>query len=152
MLRLWDFETCECGAKHKDEPIDAERVPERLTCACGREVGWVRHRRNYIHESHSGLYDKGVDPQYGCKVESYGHKQQLLREKGMTEGGIERIDDIMNDEAPDTGARNPDVGNLNAESDEEAVEELMNSLYQHPAVDRKHTGNPRPMLDSWGSF
>jgi hypothetical protein len=152
MIRLWDFATCSCGKRHNDEPIDSPRVPKTIGCECGKRVGWVRHKRNHIHESVSTLYGRGVDPQFGCVVEDYGHKQQLLKEKGLVEVGIERVDDIMNDGAEDTGARNPAVGTLDAETDDGAVQELMDSLYQRPDVDRRHTGNPRPMLDSWGSF
>lgn len=155
MIRHWDFETCpSCGRAHRDEVFDGERVPETIGCECGQRVGWARHRRNHIHESIGSLYQRGqVDPQTGVDYQSYGHKKQTLREMGREEGEIERIDDIMNDHGEDTGVRNPDVGVLDAGSDEEAVQELRDKLFRRGDVDRRESGNPnRPMQDSWVKF
>jgi hypothetical protein len=153
-LRLWSFQTCECGRRHDDEPIDAPRVPETITCECGREVGWARQKRMaQVHRSLSTLYGRGVDPQTGVAYESYEHKKRVLKEQGREEVGIEREDDIMNDAAPEHGPRNPNVQTLDAESDEEVKKQLLDKVYQDPRVDRKHSGSPREQfLDSWLKF
>ena len=85
MIRLWDFETCpNCGKAHADEPIDAQRVPETLTCECGTKVGWVRQKSTaQIHRSISTLYNRSqADPQTGVDYESYEHKKAVLRARG----------------------------------------------------------------------
>jgi len=155
MIRLWDYETCACGKGHKDECIDSDRVPETLTCECGATVGWVpEHSTAQIHRSLSTLYNRGhVDPQTGVDYESYEHKKAVMKAQGREEGEIERIDDIMNEERPDTGVRNPDVGVIDARSDDEAIQKLRDMQNQRGDVDRLQSGNPnRPMQDSWVKF
>jgi len=156
MIRLWDYETCTCGKSHRNTAYDAaEPVPEFIECECGARVGWAMMKRTaQIHRSLSTLYNRGhADPQTGVDYESYEHKKAVMKAQGREEGEIERIDDIMNEEPPDTGVRNPDVGVLDAGSDEEAIAELEQKLYRHKDVDRqRESGNPRPMQDSWVKF
>ena len=144
--RFQDYECNSCGKRHDSHLCTGERIPKTIKCtACGRRCSWAQGNRQGMQGSKdSSLYRNGVDPQFGCEVESYGHKQQLLREKGMVEvGGPEKIDDIMNDGAPDTGERNPEVGFIDANSDEEFEAKMMDKLYNDPRVDHSKTGDQR---------
>jgi hypothetical protein len=82
-MRLWSFEDCECGAAHSHEPISAPRIPKTIKCACGKRVGWATKKPNGVG-THSSLYGR-FEPGLGCVVESYSHKQQLMRELGVDE-------------------------------------------------------------------
>ena len=83
-MRLWSFEDCECGATHQSIPISAKRIPKTIKCSCGKRKGWAVKRTNGIHTTHSSLYGR-YEPGLGAFVESYGHKQQLMRELGVDE-------------------------------------------------------------------
>ncbi len=159
-LRLWDF-ACSCGKTYRDWPITAKKVPQTIACECGKRASWISRRQNAIHESHSGMKYGEFDPQFGCVVESYGHKRQLMRERGMVEvGGPEKIDDIREDiaaqeaVAASRGPRDPNI--LQADS----IPELMESIESNPELDRKHTGKLRGregqdengLFDSWAHF
>jgi len=143
--RFQDFECDTCGKRHDSYLCTEERIPTIIKCTvCGESCSWAQSRRQGMQGGNSSLYNNGVDPQYGCEVQSYGHKQQLLREKGLVEvGGPEKIDDIMNDGAEDTGERNPDVGFIDANSDEEFERKMMDKLYNDPRVDKQKTGDQR---------
>ena len=150
-VRLWDFQCDDCGKRHDRYPYTSEHVPETIECECGGKASWASGEQNHIHNTISSLYGRGIDPQYGCVVESYEHKKRLLREQGMVEGdGPERIDDIMNSgPSGPPEERNPDLEYVEASSDEEALELINRKLQSDPRVDRKRTGDVRTqMLDS----
>jgi hypothetical protein len=154
MVRLWDFATCSCGAGHSDWPIDSPKVPETIKCDCGKSVGWSRGKRNGLHRSLSSLYDR-VDPQTGRKHGSYEEKKKWLKETGRVETGIERIDDIMNEEIPKSNTqRDPNM--LVADSMEELTETINKVGY-----DRQKTGSltgregqdkETGLIDTWREF
>ena len=83
-MRLWDYQTCKCGQSHQSEPITRTKVPKTIKCDCGRRVGWAMSRGNHLHTTHSGLYGK-FEPGLGVVVESYEHKQQLMKELDVIE-------------------------------------------------------------------
>jgi hypothetical protein len=154
-LRLWDFATCACGRTHRDWPIDAPRIPKTIRCECGQRVGWLRQRsRAQVHRSLSTLYgEHRTDPQTGETYLSYEDKKRKLKAAGLEEGEVERVDDIMAEEGRPASEPDPNVGRLDADSDEEAHKQLLDMVYQDPRVDRKNSGTPRErLLDSWGSF
>jgi hypothetical protein len=142
MIRLWSFETCACGAAHDHEPITAKRIPKTIKCACGKRVGWATMKANGISDTPYGRFD----PQFGCVVESYAHKQRLLKQTGMIEvSGPEKMDDILADGDKLRPASEPDPSVIRADS----IEEITGNI-PRDRIDWKHTGNPdRPMLDCW---
>ena len=73
-----DFE-CECGHLLEDVAfISHKEVTKTVVCdECGKDAPMVFARHNGIHHSHSGMYGK-YHAGFGCVVESYSHKQQLL--------------------------------------------------------------------------
>ena len=146
MIRLWDFATCECGEKHNDTPIDEPRIPETIGCRCGKRIGWVRGKRNFIHATHSGRKYGEFDPQFGCIVEDYSHKKRLLKEMGATEGPPvtreQAREDLHNIEAQKK-ERDPNV--VTADSIDE-----IESFIDQDMVDRKATGNRQSRQDDEG--
>jgi hypothetical protein len=50
----------------------------------------IGQERNHIHSQHTGMYGK-FHPGFGCVVEDYGHKQQLLRRWDLREAA-DKID------------------------------------------------------------
>lgn len=152
MIRLWDFQCESCGKLWRDWPVTAKTVPASIRCSdCEGKATWARQRsRGQIHRSLSTMYNGKVDPRTGEVYESYEDKQKKLKAHGLVEGDIERLDDIMADGPEDTGPRDPNVQNVDANSDEEAHEQILKKLQTDPRVDRKNTGTPRErMLDSW---
>jgi len=152
MIRLWDFQCEGCDKLWRDWPVTAKKVPKSIRCPdCGGKATWTRQRgRAQVHRSLSTLYNGRVDPRTGESYESYEDKQKKLKAHGMVEGDIERLDDIMADGPEDTGSRDPNVQNVDANSDEEAHEQIIKKLQTDPRVDRTHSGTPRErMLDSW---
>jgi hypothetical protein len=137
-LRLWDY-GCGCGKEYRGYPVTAQKTPKTIKCECGQRASWIMAKTNGISDTPYGRFD----PQFGCVVESYAHKNQLLKQHGMVEvGGPEHMDDIMND-GQAASEPNPDI--IKAES----MEEILKNIPQD-RVDRKSTGNPdRPMLDCW---
>jgi len=142
MIRLWSFEDCKCGVSHANRPISAPRIPKTIKCECGKRVGWAVRKVNGISDSPYGRFD----PQFGCVVESYAHKQRLLKQYNMVEvSGPEKEDDILadGDKLRPASEPNPDV--VRADSLEEIT-----GLIPRDRIDWKHTGNPdRPMVDCW---
>ena len=154
-LRLWDFDTCECGKSHRDWPITSAKIPKTIKCDdCGERVGWIRHRGNKIHRTLSSLYTGRPDPQTGEVYESYEDKKRILKERGLVEGDIERFEDIEDDVAArmeQSRQRDPNV--LIADSLEDITQRI-----DTDRVDRRHTGsimgrdgqNPETgLIDSW---
>lgn len=90
-LRLWDFRCDDCGHEMPGTPFvleGDERIPEQVECPkCRGAATWATIGKpiNGIHQTHSGRKYGEFDPQFGCVVESYGHKKQLMRERGLEE-------------------------------------------------------------------
>lgn len=148
-LRLWDFACKACGTRYESYPVTAKRVPHSIKCEnCGKRATWTSHKGNLINFTASGMNYGKFDPQFGCVVRDYAHRQRLLREKGMVEvSGPERRDDIEADAPVPTGQRDPNV--FVADSIEEIMEQIDTGR-----IDWKLTGNSRrrDMLPSGGGF
>ena len=65
-------------------------------------------KHNYLHQSHSGLYGK-KDPRFGVTFADHGEKRLYLKEHGITEGDIEREDDILGESDPVRTERDPNM-------------------------------------------
>lgn len=138
MLRFWDYRCPTCGRVYRDQPVTGEHVPPTMACACGGRAEWTFMRKNHIHATHRGMKYGEFDPQFGCVVEDYGHRQRLLRERGMVDaGGPETMDQIMErtfeQQQRTRTERTPDV--LAADSLEE-----IGAKIDRDRIDRKHTG------------
>ena len=133
-IRTWDYHCDGCGADMADVPYEGRR-PKTIKCACGARAGWGFVVKNQIHQTHSGRKYGKFDPQYGCVVEDYGHRQQLLRESGRVELPPETHEEIAEDiykqESKKT-IRDPKV--LIADSLEELNEKMIGK------IDTRHTG------------
>ena len=73
---LHDYECNDCGRLHEDVCfIKSDDVTKTVVCDdCGSQAPMVFRRSNMIHNDHSGMY-----------VESYSHKQQLLKKYNVSE-------------------------------------------------------------------
>ena len=147
MLRLWDY-GCSCGKEYRGYSVTEDKTPKTIKCSCGKKAEWIMGKTNGIHATHTGMKYGEFDPQFGCVVESYGHKKKLMKEMGLVDiGGPETRDDIeRHGESIPDNEQDPNV--IRAES----MEEILNKT---PAdqVDWKHTGRPnRPMQDMWVKF
>ena len=82
------FHDFECGCGHLLEDvafISHNEVTKTVVCdECGKDAPMVFAKHNGIHHSHSGMYGK-YHAGFGCVVESYSHKQQLLKKYNVVE-------------------------------------------------------------------
>ena len=80
-----DYE-CKCGKRYEDQwATTAAAVKRSVKCECGKQAAMVFDApRNGIHFDHSSMYGQW-NPSFGQVVESYGHKQQLMREYDVHE-------------------------------------------------------------------
>lgn len=83
---LHDYECNDCGRLHEDVCfIKSDDVTRTIVCDdCGQQAPMVFRRSNMIHSDHSGMYGK-YHAGFGCVVESYSHKQQLLKKYNVSE-------------------------------------------------------------------
>jgi len=81
-----DFECTNCGHFHEDVVFDSHReVQRQIDCTQCDGVATMRFTRsNFLHQRHSGMYGKWHDG-FGCVVESYSHKQTLLKKYKVIE-------------------------------------------------------------------
>jgi|TARA_R100001594_G_scaffold58629_1_gene92696 hypothetical protein len=81
-----DFECKTCGKRQEDVGFSSHtKVQRRIPCkACDGEANMVFSKSNALHQNHSSMYGK-YHAGFGCVVESYSHKQQLLREYNVVE-------------------------------------------------------------------
>lgn len=151
MLRLWDYRCTMCGTVYRDWPVTTKHIPESITCqACYSPATWTKMKANGIHFTGSGMKYGCFDPQFGCVVEDYGHRQRLLRQMGMVEvGGPEKAEAIAEDrwnrEHTPKKQRSADV----------LVGDSMDEITAHidqDRVDRRASGPPRDNLDSWAAM
>lgn len=90
-------------------------------------------KQNHLHQSLSGLYGK-KDPRFGRIFKDHGEKRLYLKEQGITEGDIEREDDILGESDPVKTERDPNM--LVADSLEQIQETISKVGY-----DRQNTGS-----------
>ena len=87
MPRMEDYKCSTCGFAEVDVyfSLRSEVTPDR-PCKCGQKADRVfaHAKQNFIHSTHSSMYGK-YEPGLGQVVESYGHKQHLMREMGVQE-------------------------------------------------------------------
>lgn len=138
-LRLWDFQCDACGHRYNGEPIMSEKVPKTIKCSqdgCKGRASWSSGgKQNHIHETNSRLGYGQFDPQFGCVVESYSHKKQLMRQMGLEEKKHYTHEEIAEDlhNARAEAARQESDPVLAADS----VEELQKM------IEEKHQTNAR---------
>ncbi len=81
-----DYECTECGHRQIDVPSTTSAQIQRII-PCNQCDGTARMifvTSNFIHSSHSGMYGK-FHAGFGEVVESYSHKQELLKKYNVTE-------------------------------------------------------------------
>ena len=84
MLVFHDYE-CENGHRQIDVANDSSKVRRTIKCnECDKRAAMLFIKSNFIHNSHSGMYGK-FHAGFGEVVESYSHKQQLLKKYNVTE-------------------------------------------------------------------
>ncbi len=84
-MPLYDWKCHHCGTIDRDILYTISSLPPSRPCPCGASQEQLYEAgRNHIHQTHSGMYGK-MNPALGCVVESYDHKNRLLKEYGMME-------------------------------------------------------------------
>jgi hypothetical protein len=151
MIASWTFQCTTC-ARVFDHFYEPPR-PTTTACLCGGEASWASTKRNQIHRSHSGRKYGEFDPQFGMVIESYEHKQKLMKERGWEELPPETKEEIAEDaynwEQKKHTERDPGV--LVADS----LEELQKQVLEHERIDRRLTGEAsfrRPMMETFSPF
>jgi hypothetical protein len=150
-VRLWDYACAACGTEQRDYPVFAARIPTSIGCNCGARATWVTQKTNHIHPTLSTLRYGEFDPQFGCVVRDYTHKQQLLREMNLIEVGEFDEDEVRNNPLPSEAREQVDAGEVMAA---DTVEEITAAI-SADRIDRGATGRDareKPLLDSWGSI
>ena len=136
-IRTWDFYCESCETAHKDIVYTGRR-PKTILCGCGARAGWGFVQKNQIHHTHTGRKYGQFDPQFGCVVEDYAHKQALLKRYGKEELPPETHEQIAEDmheqeeRARRVAPRDPDT--LIADSLDELSAQIMDK------IDTRHTG------------
>lgn len=86
-MPTYDYVCRECGQRKPDIFYTSYKHMERtIPCSCGGQMGldWSG-TRNFIHQTHSGLYGR-PEPALGYDCfQSYEHKKRLLKEWDMEE-------------------------------------------------------------------
>ena len=79
-MTISELNTARCARKDESDPT------YQVECECGRSpcVQSFVGARNFIHESHSGMYGK-YHPGLGEVVLDRAHKNRLLKEQGVIE-------------------------------------------------------------------
>jgi DNA-directed RNA polymerase subunit RPC12/RpoP len=83
---LHDYECQACGGFYEDVWFHKSAdVLKAIRCDdCGEDAPMVFRVTNGIHYDHSGMYGK-YHAGFGCVVESYSHKQKLLKQYNVVE-------------------------------------------------------------------
>ena len=81
-----DYECEKCGHRQVDVPTATHAQIQRIIpCSeCDGTARMIFVTSNFIHNSHSGMYGK-FHAGFGQVVESYSHKQELLKKYNVTE-------------------------------------------------------------------
>ena len=159
MIHLWDYACKACGKRYLDHPYQGA-IPKSIACNCGSRATWAMQRKNHIHPTISGRKYGEWDPQFGCVVEDYGHKKQLMRERGMVEVGPvsreEAHEGPVGPEPTDVDSsqvvRLGDFDVRDGPQMERDIQDAVNGLIPQDRADRRATGPPRPSQDFWGGF
>jgi len=111
--RLEDYQCSSCEFTDVDVYFSSrdDVTPTRPCSSCGEESERMiaGTRRNFIHPTHSSMYGK-FEPGLGCVVESYGHKQRLMREFDVQESS-DTTKGSRNYQVSDPGPRSKPHGN-----------------------------------------
>jgi hypothetical protein len=144
----WTY-SCVCG-KSFDYTYEAPR-PQTVECVCGKRASWGFTKANFIHPTLSGRKYGEFDPQFGCVVESYTHKKQLLRERNMIESPPETKEQIAEDAYNWANKPTPERDRTLIVAD--SMEELEQKIDRNQ-VDAGHTGNShqQSLQEGWVSF
>ena len=82
MLKTWNFK---CSAGHLTTGVFSGRIPQTTACSsCRRRAQWTHQKGQPDFNVGTEMYGK-FEPALGCVVESYEHKQQLLKEQNVME-------------------------------------------------------------------
>ena len=150
ILRLWDF-SCECGKQYRDYPVYESRIPNSIACECGQRATWAAQRTNHIHPTLSTRKYGEFDPQFGCVVEDYAHKQRLMRELNMVEVGEFDKEEVRDNALPSETRTDVNATDVMAA---DTLEEITAAI-DADRIDRSATGadaRDKPLHDSWGNL
>ena len=91
----------------------------------------MNQERNHLHPSHSGMYGK-FHPGFGCVVEDYGHKQELLKRYDLKESH-DKVDGApggwgASDEGTNFDINRPDEVKRAAKAEASRKEAALNSI------------------------
>lgn len=91
----------------------------------------IGQERNFIHSQHSGMYGK-FHPGFGCVVNDYGHKQQLLRQYDLREAA-DKIDGAPagwgdSDEGTNYDLNRPEEVKAAAKSENDRKQKALDSI------------------------
>ena len=152
MLASWNYRCGDCGRVF----VYMYEAPRPRTVACDLDgcdgmAAWTFARANVIHPTHSGRKYGEFDPQYGCVVEDYSHRQRLLKERGWDELPPETVEEAR--EAPIRGEGGADDSELVPVLKANTLEEIDETIDKN-MIDRRLTGarERRPMQESWISL
>ena len=82
MIKNWDYDCPHCGIVTRPY---TKKIHQRVTCACGRRIRWARQKTKAdLTTAFAGNYGK-FEPALGCVVNSYEHKQEILKEQNVIE-------------------------------------------------------------------
>ena len=120
MLVFHDYE-CEDGHRQLDIQNDSNNIKRKIKCdQCEKDANMLFIKSNFIHNSHSNMYGK-FHAGFGQVVESYSHKQELLKKYNVREsadavGGsrCHITSDVANSASSDTPT--PSFGNTPEEA------------------------------------
>ena len=120
MLVFHDYE-CKDGHRQLDIQNDSNNIKRKIKCdQCEKDANMLFIKSNFIHNSHSGMYGKFYAG-FGQVVESYSHKQELLKKFNVREsadpvGGSRcHINSDVTDSTP-TDTPTPSFGNTPEEA------------------------------------
>ena len=151
MIATWTFQCEDC-----DKVFDHFYEPPRSTttaCVCGGTATWASTKKNHIHSSHSGRKYGQFDPQFGRVIESYDHKQRLMKERGWEELPPETKEEIAEDTYNRENAPRQERNENLIVAD--TLEELREKMYKDERVDRRLTSDEsynRPMMETFSPF
>jgi len=82
---LLDYKCDSCGTIKSDVLFrKSDDITPQIACKCGEQARRLYSGGNHIHATKSSLYGN-YEPALGMVVESYSHKQRLMREFSITE-------------------------------------------------------------------
>ena len=110
-----DWKCSSCGAVSEDLVHSVSEIPDHVECSCGKPMqiyygDGFSFNNHWSDNRHNRMYGKEYHHGFGCVVESYEHKQQLLKEYEVSEAA-----DPVNgsrswrDQAQNKQSKNPDT-------------------------------------------